>query len=260
MVLNAPHPVCFYRLRRFKLDHARRVIATQERIIDYALVLVHGEPHIPTFLSTVNFYQNRHNGIIIPKAAFDDLDLAGGHDALSPFLGPTIFQAKSLQTFIKQHGLIPKLGDVDTIRKANHASLSRAHIFWTSPHLQSRYGPYTTTYILTARRQRDRSSRSNHLSGVKRGKIKPGPKREDRMADPTGKLELEFQLYQAEHRKKNDDKNKRAASDPEHKQAKRIRTNATQKKCRKKNRDKINAAQNERKRKIRPGTWTPYSK
>jgi hypothetical protein len=59
IVLNAPHPEAFVRDRGYDINKVCRAIATQERLIDYAMVIVYSQPNMLAYLSTMAYFRDR---------------------------------------------------------------------------------------------------------------------------------------------------------------------------------------------------------
>jgi len=150
--MNVPHPEQFLRQGGSKSIGRKRALAVSQRIIDYAMVLVYGDPHLLTFMSTTNHLRATSCGVIISKEAFDAFDKTTGNDTLSHYFRVPMFTVMHpFYQFLKTHkDLRDKKNDIYEARRNADIPPRDAIASWESRQLQDVYGPYAVTYALMA--------------------------------------------------------------------------------------------------------------
>jgi hypothetical protein len=80
LVLCVPHPESFIRRRGWTITDDIRTLAISERLIDWVVVRVHGNPHLLGLLSSMTYCTSRETGFIMPIELLKAFRLGQGHD------------------------------------------------------------------------------------------------------------------------------------------------------------------------------------
>ena len=131
-----------------------------------AIVLVHKEPHLPSWLSSTMYFGQRSNGAIIPTEVL--YRTTKDHtDELAALLRRPNFNHTNLDShIIRDVALKPKQQLVQAIRKSVNVVPLQAGQFWAQEDVRGAYGPYAVSYGLMtecyvasreASRQRDKA-------------------------------------------------------------------------------------------------------
>jgi hypothetical protein len=119
--------------------------AFRERLMDFAVTILFGAPHLPAFLSFANYYWSLASGLIIPIQVF--LDLTEENDTLSPWLHRPTSNFSTMDDMIRGNpALLAKKDLIYRIRKTQNVKPMAAPLFWDSPAMHAEYGPFTQLY------------------------------------------------------------------------------------------------------------------
>ncbi|CAO2656299.1 Nn.00g051020.m01.CDS01 [Neocucurbitaria sp. VM-36] len=152
LTLIVYHPESFSRQRGYILTNLHRNIAFRERLFDYVSVLLYGEAHLPTFLSTGNWFYQMSTGILIPLTAFEEYN-EGSNDTLSKYLSRPTLDTHAMRNFIRNSPtLSEKGGAILNLRNAIGIKPEDAVAYWSRPAVLAKYGSYSLTYELMTKR------------------------------------------------------------------------------------------------------------
>jgi hypothetical protein len=84
VVMCVPHMERISRYRTFKSSNDQIFCAAQERLLDFASLLVFGHSRLPAWLSGTGYFCCHKNGSIVPLKAFESFDPVA-HDTLSGY-------------------------------------------------------------------------------------------------------------------------------------------------------------------------------
>jgi hypothetical protein len=138
----------------------QRAIAFRERILDFCLIkLFGGEPHLPTFLSSTNYFFKLSTGLVIPIKLFqevrastedeDEEDLSNEHRQLAAhFQRPKHEYAGLFTIFRQRSGINVSKNQVRTIKAIIRANEVDSTDYWDSRSAKELYGEHLLTYIL----------------------------------------------------------------------------------------------------------------
>jgi hypothetical protein len=85
LVLYVSHPESFMRRRGWTITDDIRTLAMSERLVDWTVVRVHGNPHLQGLLSSMTYCTSRETGFVMPIALLKAFRLSQGHDQVRSF-------------------------------------------------------------------------------------------------------------------------------------------------------------------------------
>jgi hypothetical protein len=145
------HPEGFVRLCANIPTLAQVTSMIRERLIDYVNVLTHGVPHLPSFLSSMNFHWNTGSSLIIPVSEIDAFTL--DNDNISDYLRHPLLKTNRMNDLIKKSPVLnAKMDEISKTRRKACIVQSEAVAYWERSGRRAEYGGHATTYAKMAAR------------------------------------------------------------------------------------------------------------
>ena len=172
------HPEFFAREKSKTKSSRDDDLAIRERLIDYALTILYGQPNVQGLLSTCAYHFNLRSGVFVPK----DI-IAKGGSALSACLKLPLVLKVPLEAFRNSMKTLGKPLSKDAIARISVLIMDadEAMDWLDRPELQAIYGPYIATYKASVIQTEEMRVRNN-LKQVERiqGRHKSEDERESK--------------------------------------------------------------------------------
>ncbi|KAI4634669.1 hypothetical protein J4E83_001989 [Alternaria metachromatica] len=180
------HPERFAREKSNTKSSRDDDMAIRERLIDYALIILYGQPNVQGFLSTCAYHFNLRSGALVRK----DI-IAKGGSALSSYLKLPLVLYDPLDTFRISMKTLQRPLSKDAIARISVLIMDADEALnWLDrPELQAIYGPYVATYKASVIQTEDMRVRRG-LNQVER--VEGRHKSEDRRKSLRKALDDEF--------------------------------------------------------------------
>lgn len=140
LVIYIYHREGFFRSRAHAMHASRDAYSFRERLIDYLLILLYGETHLPTMMSTANWFFHYRTGTLIPVSAITQF--RPNNDTLSEYLSRPGRVLPNFRTFVS------RLPQLSARKKTDIKTFTRVidKDYWKRPSVIAIYGNYMATY------------------------------------------------------------------------------------------------------------------